>query len=107
MFTKIIHYIDERHFGDQVIIYTGKNKNEDVYFAIIKDREEVVYFLLDSDLKKMYPINLYNQFIKNNIAFPNMPKHIDIDFDIDLSNLGQSKCSDFLVRLIRSSIHQL
>lgn len=102
---KIIHFFDKKHFGNQVLVYEGKNKNEDVYLAVIKDREEIVYFLLDSNLEKIYPINLYSYFKKHEIPLHNLPEHLDIALDIDLSKLGYSKCSDFIVKLIRDNSH--
>ena len=45
MAVKILHYIDKNHFGNQVLVYEGKNKAEDIYLLIIKDREETVFIL--------------------------------------------------------------
>ena len=66
---KILHFVDKKHFGNQVLVYKGKNKNEDIFFVIIKDREEIVYFLLDSNLEKMYPMNSYIRLLKIDINF--------------------------------------
>lgn len=100
---KIIHFVDKKHFGNQVFVYKGKNKNEDVYLTVIKDREETVFFLLDSKLEKMYPIN--SCFNNCDLSIQNMPDYLDINLDIELSKLGYSKCSDFIVKLIKDNIH--
>ena len=104
MFQKIIHFVDEKHFGDQVIIYEGEIKESKVYFTVIKDREEVVYFFVDENLKKMYPVNSYILSVGVDIDIYNIPEYLDLIFDIDLSRYGYSKCSDFLVKLIQNNI---
>ena len=104
MFHKIVHFIDKKHFGDQVLIYKGDIKNQNIYFVIIKDREELVYFFVDSSLEKEYPMNAYINSLGINIDLKNIPQHLDIVFDVDLSHYGYSKCSSFLVKLIHDSI---
>ena len=101
---KIIHFVDKKHFGNQVLVYKGRNKKEYVYFVVIKDREEIVYFLVDSNLEKMYPVNSYIRSLKIDVNLQSISEYLDIVFDIDLSKYGYSKCSDFIVKLISDNI---
>lgn len=105
MFQKIVHYIDKKHFGDQVLIYLGNVNQGRVYFVIIKDREEIVFYFVNSNLERMYPVNSY---IGSQITldFNAVPDALDIACDIDFSQYGYSKCPLFLMRLISDNIQE-
>ena len=55
MYKKLGCFKDKKNFGNQVIVYKGKQD----YFVVIKDREEIVYYFVDDNLEKMYPMNSY------------------------------------------------
>lgn len=104
---KILHYLDKKHFGNQVLVYKGKCKNGELYFIVMKDRDEIVYFFVDECLEKMYPVNSYIEILGIEIDIFNAPNNIDIQFDKDLSNYGSAKCPLFLSELIKQNIRRL
>lgn len=101
MFVKIIYFIDKKHFGNQLLVYKGKIKDDTVYFIVMQDRSETVYFFLDDNLKHLYPMNTYIKSLGINISFDNIPKSISTYFDIDLSKYGYTDCPTFLSKLIQ------
>ena len=101
MFVKIIYFIDEKHFGDKLLVYKGKIRDDTVYFIVMQDRSETAYFFLDDNLKRLYPMNTYIKSLGINISFDNIPKSISTYFDIDLSKYGYSDCPTFLAKLIQ------
>lgn len=102
---KILHYLDKKHFGNQVLVYWGKGKNGELYFVIMKDRDEVVYFFVDDRLEKMYPVNSYIEALGLEINIFDAPDNIDIQFEKDLSHIGYTKCPLFLSELIKQNTH--
>lgn len=104
---KILHYLDKKHFGNQVLVYRGKGKSGELYFVVMKDRDEIVYFFVDDRLEKMYPVNSYIEALGLEINIFDAPNEIDIQFDKDLSNWGSAKCPLFLSELIKQNIHRL
>ena len=103
-FHKVVHFIDKKHFGDTVIVYRGSVRQSTVYFTVVKDREETVYYLIDSKLEKMYPMLSYVNALGIHIAPNDIPEYLDVTFDIDLSRYGWSQCPPFFAQLIRNSI---
>lgn len=101
---KLFHFIDEKHFGNQVLVYKGKNRNEDIYFLIIKDREEIVFYFVDKNLERMYPINSYIDSLGIRIDLSNIPERININFNLDLSKYGCSKLPLFFYDLLKHNI---
>ena len=106
MFFKIGHFIDKKHFGNQVVVYKGKNHGEDIYFLVIKDREEVVYFLVNENTDNWYPVNSLVNGWKINISFEYIPSVINLNLDIDLSKYGSSSCPQFIRKIINDAIPQ-
>ena len=104
MFVKIVYYKDKKHFGDQLLIYKGKIRDENIYFVVMQDRGEIVYFFVSDNLKRLYPMNTYISSLKINITFDDIPEYIDADFDIELSKYGYSNCPYFLYKLIEKHI---
>ena len=102
---KITHFIDEKHFGDQVLVYKGHGKNGELYFVIVKDRDEIAFFFIDEGLETMYPANSYIDSLGIEIDMSTAPNHLDVDFDIDLSHYGGSKCPVFISELIKQYSH--
>lgn len=97
MYKKLGCYSDKRNFGNQVIVYKGKQD----YFVIIKDREEIVYYFIDSNIKKLYPMNSY--ISKIGFVYSEEINIIE-SIDIDLSLYGHSNCPEYLQKIIRKII---
>lgn len=97
MYKKLGCYRDKRNFGNQVIVYKGKQD----YFVIIKDREEIVYYFIDSNIKKLYPMNSY--ISKIGFVYSEEINIIE-SIDIDLSLYGHSNCPECLQKIIRNII---
>ena len=97
MYKKLGCYKDKKNFGNQVIVYKS---NKD-YFVIIKDREEVVYYLVDDNINKLYPMNSYMK----KIGFVYCEESNDLNcFDIDLSLYEHSNCPEYLQKIIKNMI---
>lgn len=99
MYTRIVLYKDKENFGNTVVIY----KSSSNYLVIIKDRDEISYYFLDKDMKKMYPMNTYMKQIDFEYSFENSNDQIDRFFDVDLSKYGYSVCPEYLKKLIINS----
>ena len=97
MFIKIFQHIEKKCFGDKFIVYQGKNRNESIYIAVVKDRDEIVNFIIDNELKYMYPC-MVPEFI---IDLNNPPENIDFCMDIDLTRYGKSRCPISYQKLIQ------
>ncbi len=96
MYRKLGCYRDKKNFGNQVIVY----KRSQDYLIIIKDRDEIVYYLVDNNIKKLYPINSY----MNKIGFVYCEENEIDGFDINLSLYGHSNCPEYLQKIIRKMI---
>ena len=79
MLIKILYHLDKKHFGDQTLIYKGFYKEKDIYFVAITDRGEPSYFLVDSKLEKMYPVNSYIDRLGIDIDFHNIQDCLNRD----------------------------
>ncbi len=97
---KLFHFIDNKHFGNQVLVYKGKNTNEEIYLLVIKDREEIVYYFVDKKLEHMYPINSYIDSLGITIDLNNVPEKINVNFHFDLSNYGCFKLPMYFYELL-------
>lgn len=98
MYIKSGCFEDKQNFGNQVIVYKGERG----YFVVVKDREEVVYYFVDSDIRKMYPINSYIK--QTGFSFHNQVKIMN-SFNIDLSSWGYSDCPKHLQQIIKNIIN--
>lgn len=103
MFKKIIEFFDSKHFGDKVFVYQGKNCGAEIYLTIIKDREEIAYFIVDNTLTDLYPYNIEKDFPGFRFDIVKPPETIGLCLDIDLSRYGKSKCPEFIRKLILMS----
>lgn len=101
---KIIHFVDKQHFGNQIFVYCGNIRSDRIFFIIMKDREEIVYFFVDNSLQRIYPVNSYIELIGFEFDINRAPNVIDIQFDIDLSHYGSSACPFFLSNLIKQYV---
>lgn len=97
MYKKLGCYKDKKDFGNQVIVYKSKHD----YFVIIKDREEVVYYFVDNNIKKLYPMNSYMR--KIGFIYCEESRFIDC-FDVDLSLYGYFNCPEDLQKIIKNII---
>lgn len=97
MYKKLGFYKDKKNFGNQVIVYKGIQD----YFVVIKDREETVYYFVDDNLEKIYPMNLY--FTKIGFVYREEINVIDC-INVDLSLYGHSNCSKYLRKIIQNII---
>lgn len=97
MYKKLGCYIDKKNFGNKVIVYKG----EQDYFIVIKDREEIVYYFVDNNIEKLYPMNSYMK----NIKFAYNEEINDIDcISVSLSSYGYSNCTKHLKIIIKNII---
>lgn len=97
MYKKIGVYIDKKNFGSKIIVYKGSQD----YFVVIKDREETVYYFVDDNLEKIYPMNSYAK----KIGFIYRKEINLIDFtNIDLSLYGHFTCPEYLRKIIQNII---
>ena len=96
MYKKLGFYKDKKNFGNQVIVYKGKQD----YFVVISDRAEIVYYLVDGNLEKMYPMNSY---IKK-IGFVYEENNVIDCINVDLSLYGHSNCPEYLRKIIQNMI---
>ena len=97
MYKKLGFYKDKKNFGNQVIVYKGKQD----YFVVIKDREEIVYYFVDDNLEKIYPMNSYIK--KTGFVYREENKVIDC-INADLSLYGHSNCPKYLRKIIQNII---
>jgi hypothetical protein len=97
MYKKLGFYKDNKNFGNQVIVYKGKQD----YFVVIKDREETVYYFVDDNLEKIYPMNSY--ITKIGFVFREEINVIDC-IKVDLSLYGHSNCPEYLRKIIQNII---
>lgn len=97
MYKKLGFYKDKKNFGNQVIVYKGIQD----YFVVIKDREETVYYFVDDNLEKIYPMNSY--FTKIGFFYREEINVIDC-INVDLSLYGHSNCSKYLRKIIQNII---
>lgn len=96
MYTKLGSYYDKLNFGNQVVVY----KSDKNYFVVIKDREEVVFYFVDRDMKKIYPTNTYMK----QIGFTFHHQEQIEDFNPDLSICGYSDCPENVRKIIKKMI---
>ena len=96
MFIKIGVYLDKKHFGNRVIIYSGDKE----YLLIIKDRDEIGYFFVDNTMNKIYPVNSYMRNIGFVCDTENPIEQIH-PFDIDISTYGYYVCPEHLKKIIK------
>ena len=96
MFIKIGVYLDKKHFGNRVIIYSGDKG----YLLIIKDRDEIGYFFVDNTMNKIYPVNSYMRNIGFVCDTENPIEQIH-PFDIDISTYGYYVCPEHLKKIIK------
>ena len=96
MYNKIVHFVDEKNFGSEVIVYKS-NKN---YFVITIEFGIKSYNFLDLNLNNMYPINSYIEKIgfkyEENIENDNL----DYEFDVDLQKYFCIPIPEWLKKLI-------
>ena len=97
MYKKLGFYKDQKNFGNQVIVYKGKQD----YFVVIKDREETVYYFVDDNLEKIYPMNSY--ITKIGFVFKEEINVIDC-INVNLSLYGHSNCPEYLRKIIQNII---
>lgn len=97
MYKKLGFYKDKKNFGNQVIVYKGRQD----YFVVIKDREEIVYCFVDDNLEKLYPMNSY--ITKIGFVYSEEINVIDC-INIDLSFYGHSNCPEYLREIIQNVI---
>lgn len=100
----ILHFTDKQNFGNQIIVYTGSGRDGELFFVIIADRDEIAYYFVDKNLEKMYPANSYIASLRFEYNIHKAQTNLDIEFDIDLSRYGSSKCPAFLSELILQHI---
>lgn len=99
MYKKLIHFVDKKHFGNQILVY----KSEINYLVIIKDRNEQSYFFLDNDLEFLYPVNSYMKKIEFDFEFDHINEELNYVFDINLSQYGYLPCPEQLMNLIKET----
>ena len=104
MMRKILHFVDKRNFGNQVVVYTGKIRHNEIYFVVIQDREEIVYSFLDNNLERLYPVDTYIASLGYEFDINEVQDNLDVQFDIDLTRYGSSPCPAFLSELIKQNI---
>ena len=97
MYKKLGFYKDNKNFGNQVIVYKGRQD----YFVVIKDREEIVYYFIDDNLENLYPMNSY--ITKIGFVYSEEINVIDC-INIDLSLYGHSNCPEYLREIIQNII---
>ena len=97
MYKKLGFYKDKKNFGNQVIVYKGKQD----YFVVIKDREETVYYFVDYNLEKIYPMNSY--IAKIGFVFREEINVIDC-INVNLSLYGHSNCPEYLRKIIQNIV---
>ena len=97
MYKKLGCFKDKKNFGNQVMVYKGRQD----YFVVIKDREELAYYFVDNNIEKLYPMNSYMK--KIGFVYKEEIDNIDC-IDIDLSIFGHSNCSKYLQKIIKSII---
>ena len=97
MYKKLGFYKDKKNFGNQVIVYKSKQD----YFVVIKDREETVYYFVDDNLEKIYPMNSY--ITKIGFVFREEINVIDC-INVNLSLYGHSNCPEYLRKIIQNII---
>ena len=100
MFSKIVDFYDYKNFGNKVVVYKGDYYSGHIFITVIKDREEIVYFIVDDTLSHMYPINQQNVLPNLEFNIKNPPLNIDVSLDIDLHKYGKSKCPQWLRKII-------
>ena len=101
MLFKLFHFVDKKHFGDQVLVYKGNSKDQNIYFVIMKDREEIVYSIVDDNTKRLYPMDTYIHRKGIHVNLDNIPDSINTELELDLSKYGYSDCPKFLSELIK------
>ncbi len=97
MYRLIINHTDKKHFGCRNIVYCGKKD----YLLVQKDRDDIAFFLVDHEMKKMYPINSLIKQAGILFDIDDMPDCID--WTADVSMLGGSVCPRWLKALIDQS----
>jgi len=97
MYKKLGFYKDKKNFSNQVIVYKSKQD----YFVVIKDREETVYYFVDDNLEKIYPMNSY--ITKIGFVFREEINVIDC-VNVNLSLYGHSNCPKYLRKIIQNII---
>lgn len=95
---KIIDYYDRKNFGNRIHVFDNGNN----YFCIMLDRGETTYAFISHDLKRFYPVDSIIRNRNFNYDFQSNAEKMDIPLEIDLSKLGYSECSSFLVDLINN-----
>lgn len=96
MYRKVILHKDERHFGNEIAVF----KSEAGYFIVIRDRGELSYFVSDSKLMHLYPINEYMKKVEYGNDFDFERDELDLNVNLDLDKIGCSPCPEWLKDII-------